>query len=89
MKLATYKNETRDGCLMVVSKDLSRACSAQDIAKTMQQALDNWKEIAPQLQMKLIFPLESIPGIYGTTNFHSHHWICINLRCSFDKSSVL
>ena len=52
MKLATYKNETRDGCLMVVSKDLSRACSAQDIAKTMQDALDNWKEIAPQLQMK-------------------------------------
>ena len=37
---------------MVVSKDLSRACSAQDIAKTMQDALDNWKEIAPQLQMK-------------------------------------
>ena len=52
MKLATYKNETRDGCLMVVSKDLSRACSAQDIAKTMQDALANWKEIAPQLQMK-------------------------------------
>ena len=52
MKLATYKNETRDGCLMVVSKDLSRACSAKDIAKTMQHALDNWKEIAPQLQMK-------------------------------------
>ena len=52
MKLATYKDETRDGCLMVVSKDLSRACSAQDIAKTMQDALDNWKEVAPQLQMK-------------------------------------
>lgn len=52
MKLATYKNDTRDGCLMVVSRDLSRACSAQDIAKTMQEALDNWQEISPQLQMR-------------------------------------
>ena len=51
MKLATYKNETRDGCLMVVSKDLSRACSAQDIAKTMQDALDGGRD-CPSAQIK-------------------------------------
>lgn len=50
MKLATLKNHTRDGQLIVVSKDLSRAAVVPDIANTMQQALDNWAEIAPQLQ---------------------------------------
>lgn len=52
MKLATYNNETRDGELMIVSKDLSRTCSAKEIATTMQQALDNWQVLAPQLQHK-------------------------------------
>ena len=52
MKLASYKNETRDGHLMIVSKDLTRACSAQDIALTMQQALDNWQVMAPQLERR-------------------------------------
>jgi len=52
MKLATYKNDTRDGTLMIVSKDLTKACSAEGICSTMQQALDNWQAIAPQLQMR-------------------------------------
>lgn len=52
MKLATYKNDTRDGALMIVSRDLTKACSADDICSTMQQALDNWQAIAPQLQMR-------------------------------------
>ncbi|NDV91845.1 2-keto-4-pentenoate hydratase [Alteromonas sp. 345S023] len=52
MKLATYNNDTRDGELMIVSKDLSCACSAQRIAATLQQALDNWQDLAPQLQRK-------------------------------------
>ena len=52
MKLASYKNDTRDGCLMIVSKDLTRACSAQDIAPTMQQALDHWQVTAPQLEAR-------------------------------------
>ena len=42
MKLATYKNDSRDGRLMLVSKDLTRTCSVEDIAHTMQQALDSW-----------------------------------------------
>ena len=42
MKLATYKNDSRDGQLMLVSRDLKLTCSAAPVAKTMQQLLDNW-----------------------------------------------
>ena len=47
MKLATLKDGTRDGKLVVVSKDLTRYCAADNIAPTLQHALDNWAEIAP------------------------------------------
>lgn len=50
MKLATEKNGTRDGALLVVSRDLTKAVSAADIAPTMQHALDNWADVAPKLQ---------------------------------------
>ena len=50
MKLATYQNNTRDGQLMVVSRDLSRAVAVPQIAATLQQALDNWAQTEPQLQ---------------------------------------
>ncbi len=49
MKLATLKNSSRDGELIVVSKDLGKAVSAGHIAATMQAALDNWDQTAPQL----------------------------------------
>ena len=50
MKLATYKDGTRDGQLVVVSRDLGTAHYATGIATRMQQALDDWGFIAPQLQ---------------------------------------
>ena len=50
MKLATYKDGTRDGQLVVVSSDLSTAHYATGIASRLQQALDDWGFIAPQLQ---------------------------------------
>lgn len=50
MKLATLKDGTRDGRLVVVSKDLTRYCAADNIAPTMQAALDNWDEVAPKLE---------------------------------------
>lgn len=50
MKLATYKDGSRDGQLVVVSKDLSTAHYATGIAHTLQQALDDWNFIAPQLE---------------------------------------
>ncbi|MBM3344940.1 MAG: fumarylacetoacetate hydrolase family protein [Betaproteobacteria bacterium] len=50
MKLATIKNDTRDGALAVVSRDLRRAQIAFDVAPTLQAALDDWGYCAPQLQ---------------------------------------
>jgi fumarylacetoacetate (FAA) hydrolase len=52
MKLATYKNNTRDGKLMLVSRDLTKAIEVADVAVTMQQALDNWQTIQPRLQTR-------------------------------------
>ena len=49
MKLASLKNG-RDGTLVVVSENLSRQTSANEIAPNMQQALDNWEEVAPRLE---------------------------------------
>jgi fumarylacetoacetate (FAA) hydrolase len=49
MKLATLKDGTRDGQLMVVSRDLKKAHIADGIAPTLQAALDDWDFIAPQL----------------------------------------
>ncbi|MEO9492047.1 MAG: fumarylacetoacetate hydrolase family protein, partial [Marinomonas sp.] len=51
MKLATLNNGTRDGKLVVVSKDLTRCCAAGYIAPTLQAALDDWERIAPQLEV--------------------------------------
>ncbi|HEY1101971.1 MAG TPA: fumarylacetoacetate hydrolase family protein [Burkholderiaceae bacterium] len=50
MKLATLKDGTRDGQLVVVSRDLSTAHYATGIAGRLQQALDDWNFISPQLQ---------------------------------------
>ncbi len=50
MKLATLRNNTRDGKLIVVSKDLTTAVEAADIAPTLQYALDNWESCQPRLQ---------------------------------------
>jgi fumarylacetoacetate (FAA) hydrolase len=48
MKLASLKSG-RDGQLIVVSRDLSRAVSAGSIAPTLQAAMDNWAECEPKL----------------------------------------
>ncbi|WP_375290276.1 fumarylacetoacetate hydrolase family protein [Qipengyuania sp.] len=49
MKLASLNDGTRDGKLVVVSKDLTRCCAAGYIAPTLQYALDNWDRVAPKL----------------------------------------
>ncbi|CAM5787129.1 hypothetical protein CCAE64S_01910 [Castellaniella caeni] len=49
MKLSTLKNDTRDGCLIVVSSDLRRCIAVPDIAVTLQAALDDWDHCAPRL----------------------------------------
>ena len=50
MKLATYKDGSRDGQLLVVSRDLATAAYASHIANRMQQVLDDWNFLSPQLQ---------------------------------------
>ena len=50
MKLATYKDGSRDGQLVVVSRDLGLAHYATGIASHLQQVLDDWNFLAPQLQ---------------------------------------
>ncbi|QFU16176.1 fumarylacetoacetate hydrolase family protein [Microvirga thermotolerans] len=68
MKLSSLK-QGRDGRLVVVSRDLTRATDAFFIVPTLQQALDDWERIAPRLQ-DLSEQLEhgSVPAI----RFHEH-----------------
>lgn len=50
MKLASLKNGTRDGKLVVVSKDLAWYADAGQVAPTMQAALDDWATAEPALR---------------------------------------
>jgi fumarylacetoacetate (FAA) hydrolase len=50
MKLATLRDGTRDGGLVVVSRDLSRAVAVPNVAGTLQHALDDWSRVAPRLE---------------------------------------
>jgi fumarylacetoacetate (FAA) hydrolase len=50
MKLASYRDGSRDGQLIVVSRDLANAHYATGIAGTLQQVLDDWGFMSPQLQ---------------------------------------
>ncbi|MEO8671259.1 MAG: fumarylacetoacetate hydrolase family protein [Tahibacter sp.] len=49
MKLGSLKEGGRDGTLIVVSRDLSKAVKATGIALTLQQALEDWSNVAPRL----------------------------------------
>lgn len=49
MKLATLRNGSRDGQLLVVSRDLQTACKAGHVP-TMQYAIEHWGQVEPMLQ---------------------------------------
>ncbi len=49
MKLASLKEGGRDGTLIVVNRDLTRAVRASGIAATLQVALEDWSNSAPRL----------------------------------------
>jgi len=68
MKLASLKHG-RDGRLVVVSKDLTRATDAFIVVPTLQAALDDWARVAPRLAL-LAEQLEvgSVPSF----RFHEH-----------------
>jgi fumarylacetoacetate (FAA) hydrolase len=69
MKLATLKNGTRDGRLVVVSRDLTRCTDASFLAPTLQAALDDWTRISPHLAtLAESLELGSVPS----ERFHEH-----------------
>ena len=49
MKLATLRDGTRDGRLVVVSRNLARFVEVPEIARSLQQALDDWPRLEPAL----------------------------------------
>ncbi|MEJ1121057.1 fumarylacetoacetate hydrolase family protein [Phyllobacterium sp. CCNWLW109] len=69
MKLASINNGTRDGKLVLVSKDLAYYTDASFLAPTLQAALDDWARIAPHLQA-LATSLDH--GAVPTIRFHEH-----------------
>ena len=50
MKFATYHDGSRDGQLVVVSRDLASAHYASAVATRLQQVLDDWNFLSPQLE---------------------------------------
>jgi fumarylacetoacetate (FAA) hydrolase len=67
MKLATLRDGSRDGRLVVVSRDLTLASDARHVAPTLQAALDDWNRAAPQLEL-IARSLEA--GAQPTIRFH-------------------
>ena len=47
MKLATLRDGTRDGALVVVRRDGAAFARAHDVARTLQAALDAWEATEP------------------------------------------
>lgn len=69
MKLATLKDSTRDGKLVVVSKDLTLCSEVGHIARSLQAALDDWAHAGPRLA-RVAEGIET--GSQPTMRFHEH-----------------
>jgi fumarylacetoacetate (FAA) hydrolase len=50
MKLASLKSSSRDGELIVVSRNLKSAVKASDIVLTLREAIEDWNKYFPELQ---------------------------------------
>jgi fumarylacetoacetate (FAA) hydrolase len=85
MKLATVVDNVnkRDGQLVVVSRDLKTAVKTTEIAKTMQEAIDNWNVVEPQLR-KVAADLENgvLENTFDFSTAHvmspiprAYHWV--------------
>jgi fumarylacetoacetate (FAA) hydrolase len=51
MKLATLRDGSRDGRLVVVSADLTQCSDARHIAPSLRAALEDWDAVAPALDL--------------------------------------
>jgi len=83
MKLATIRDGSREGRLAVVTRDLGLAIHADGIARTLQDALDDWQGTAPRLA-GLAAQLEAgtAPGAFSFDPAmamaplpRAHHWV--------------
>ncbi|TYC51198.1 fumarylacetoacetate hydrolase family protein [Rhodobacterales bacterium] len=69
MKLASLRDGSRDGKLVVVNDRLTYCTEATTIAPTLQAALDDWQHAAPKLQLLAeSLSHEAVPMI----RFHEH-----------------
>lgn len=83
MKLATLRDGTRDGRLAVVSRDLARAAFADGIARSLQDALDDWDGVAPALAAlaadleanRAVQSFEFDPAQAMAPLPRAHHWV--------------
>jgi fumarylacetoacetate (FAA) hydrolase len=83
VKLATLRDGSRDGQLLVVSRDLSRAVPVPQVARTLQGALDDWARVAPRLEQVALdledgrargsFPFEATQMLAPLPR--AHHWV--------------
>jgi fumarylacetoacetate (FAA) hydrolase len=83
MKLATLRNGTRDGQLLVVSRDLTRAVPVPHVAPHLQAALDDWSRVLPRLEQVALeledgrargsFPFQATQVLAPLPR--SHHWV--------------
>ena len=74
MKLATLKTSRPDGELVIVSRDLRTMVRVNDIAPTLQAALDDWTTIRPRLDERyqaLLTGKESKKEHFHPTKAHS------------------
>jgi fumarylacetoacetate (FAA) hydrolase len=83
LKLATLANGTRDGQLIVVSRDLARALPVPGVAPTLQAALDDWARAGPRLEQAALdledgrapgsFPFQPTQVLAPLPR--AHHWV--------------
>jgi fumarylacetoacetate (FAA) hydrolase len=83
VKLASLRNGTRDGQLLVVSRDLTRAVPVPHVAPHLQAALDDWPRMVPRLeQVSLELEAGRAPGSFAFQATQvlaplprAHHWV--------------
>ncbi len=52
MKLGSLKSNSRDGELVIVSRDLSRLAIASDICPNLREAMEKWSDVSAKLQAR-------------------------------------
>ncbi|HXZ02202.1 MAG TPA: fumarylacetoacetate hydrolase family protein [Stellaceae bacterium] len=69
MKLATLKEGGRDGTLVVVSRDLAVCATAPRAARTLQAALDHWRDC--EVELREVYRLLNYRQLDRAVPFHA------------------